>query len=57
MNKWLIDPQNHDLDCGDNSCYYTVRKGGQRTNGGCRCATNNGKKVEFFLRQNYYEAM
>lgn len=25
-----------DLDCGDNSCRFT-RKGGMRTNGGCRC--------------------
>lgn len=27
------------LDCGDNSCRSPVRKrGGMRTNGGCRCA-------------------
>jgi hypothetical protein len=24
-------------DCGDNSCLYSGRKGGQRTNGGCGC--------------------
>lgn len=24
-------------DCGDNSCRYATRKGGMRTNGGCRC--------------------
>jgi hypothetical protein len=24
-------------DCGDNSCLYATRKGGMRTNGGCRC--------------------
>lgn len=24
-------------DCGDNSCHYAMRRGGQRTNGGCRC--------------------
>lgn len=25
------------LDCGDNSCLYASKKGGVRTNGGCRC--------------------
>lgn len=25
------------LDCGDNSCRFAVKKGGMRTNGGCRC--------------------
>jgi hypothetical protein len=25
------------LDCGDNSCRFAKNKGGQRTNGGCRC--------------------
>lgn len=25
------------LDCGDNSCLAAERKGGMRTNGGCRC--------------------
>ena len=24
-------------DCGDNSCKYATKKGGMRTNGGCRC--------------------
>lgn len=24
-------------DCGDNSCRFAVKKGGMRTNGGCRC--------------------
>lgn len=26
-----------DLDCGDNSCLFAWKKGGMRTNGGCRC--------------------
>ncbi len=26
-----------ELDCGDNSCAYAVKRGGMRTNGGCRC--------------------
>lgn len=26
-----------DWDCGDNSCFYALKKGGMRTNGGCRC--------------------
>ena len=28
------------LDCGDNSCQFAVKKGGMRTNGGCRCVDN-----------------
>jgi hypothetical protein len=28
-----------------------------RTNGGCRCSRNHGHKVEFFLMQNYVEAL
>ena len=24
-------------DCGDNSCRFAVKRGGMRTNGGCRC--------------------
>ena len=57
VKNWLIDPQSHNLDCGDNSCKYAVHKGGQRTNGGCRCSSNDGKKVEFFLMQNYFTAL
>ena len=59
MNNWLVDPSIYNIDCGDNSCRYTVRKspGGMRTNGGCRCASNEGKKVEFFLSVNYREAL
>lgn len=31
-------------DCGDNSCYFLTpeRRGGMRTNGGCRCFSNAG---------------
>ena len=25
------------VDCGDNSCRFAPKKGGMRTNGGCRC--------------------
>ena len=25
------------MDCGDNSCSFAPKKGGMRTNGGCRC--------------------
>ena len=25
------------LDCGDNSCSFAEKRGGMRTNGGCRC--------------------
>lgn len=38
------------LDCGDNSCYFAPRKGGMRTNGGCRCLSNNPKGVERYAR-------
>lgn len=27
-------------DCGDNSCRFAVKRGGMRTNGGCRCTTD-----------------
>lgn len=37
------------LDCGDNSCKYAITKGGMRTNGGCRCLSNDPKRVESFL--------
>ena len=30
------------LDCGDNSCRFALRKGGMRTNGGCRCIDRDG---------------
>lgn len=30
------------LDCGDNSCFYTKKISGMRTNGGCRCLRNAG---------------
>ena len=29
--------ENTVLDCGDNSCLFATRRGGMRTNGGCRC--------------------
>lgn len=31
-----------EIDCGDNSCRFASRKGGMRTNGGCRCTENAG---------------
>lgn len=34
---------NVDWDCGDNSCRFAKKKGGMRTNGGCRCLENFGK--------------
>ena len=30
------------LDCGDNSCRFALKKGGMRTNGGCRCIERGG---------------
>lgn len=32
------------LDCGDNSCLYATKRGGMRTNGGCRCSL----KIRYF---------
>ena len=29
-----------ELDCGDTSCLFASKKGGMRTNGGCRCLRN-----------------
>lgn len=31
-----------EIDCGDNSCLFATKKGGMRTNGGCRCFSNAG---------------
>lgn len=56
---WLEDVKRHvRLDCGDNSCRYkALGPRGVRTNGGCRCAENNGKDVERFLLRNYAKAL
>ena len=32
-----IEAAREHIDCGDNSCRFALRKGGMRTNGGCRC--------------------
>ncbi len=41
-----------DIDCGDNSCRFARKKGGMRTNGGCRCANffSTPDKVQDLLR-------
>lgn len=44
-----------DFDCGDNSCQYAKKKGGMRTNGGCRCfqdirPSENRRQLENVLR-------
>lgn len=57
MTKWLEDPKNHNLDCGDNSCKYRTSTGGMRTNGGCRCARNKPEDVQRFLLRNYWLAL
>lgn len=46
-------------DCGDNSCYFAVGKGGMRTNGGCRCLSNAGfnKGTHVALREMLLEAL
>jgi len=31
-----------EIDCGDNSCMFATKKGGMRTNGGCRCLEHHG---------------
>ncbi len=55
--KWLEDPSVFNLDCGDSSCRYAVKRGGMRTNGGCRCSQNQPREVERFLLRNYHKAM
>lgn len=47
----LIEVFDFDLDCGDNSCFYAKKKGGMRTNGGCRCVSNNQSHVNLVLRK------
>ena len=37
LENLRIAVQNLNMDCGDNSCNYAKKKGGMRTNGGCRC--------------------
>ena len=37
LEELRIAVQNLNIDCGDNSCMYAKKKGGMRTNGGCRC--------------------
>lgn len=34
-----------ELDCGDNSCVFAIKKGGMRTNGGCSCIKGLPKKT------------
>jgi hypothetical protein len=29
--------EKYSVDCGDSSCRFAVKRGGMRTNGGCRC--------------------
>jgi len=48
---WFEDPAAYGLGCGDSGCKYVIPTG-MCTNGGCRCATNNGKDVERFLLRN-----
>ena len=55
-SNWLVDIGPFNLDCKDSSCSYTTNHGGMRTNGGCRCSTNNGRTVERFLKRNYVAA-
>ena len=37
----LLD--DHVIDCGDSSCAFARKRGGMRTNGGCRCL--NGERM------------
>ncbi len=38
------------LDCGDSSCIFAFKKGGMRTNGGCRCLGRGEFKMPSELR-------
>lgn len=40
-----------ELDCGDNSCMFATRKGGMRTNGGCRCVPPGATKLRLKLQE------
>jgi len=39
------------IDCGDNSCLYAVKKTGMRTNGGCRCFDGIDNKKRIYIRR------
>jgi len=44
------------LDCGDNSCRFAKNKGGQRTNGGCRCLQSLSPSVKMGIIRVYQDA-
>jgi hypothetical protein len=37
LNHIKLLLKDSDIDCGDNSCRFTLNHCGMRTNGGCRC--------------------
>lgn len=39
-------------DCGDNSCYFAIKKEGMRTNGGCRCYKNCTVEARYYANRN-----
>lgn len=39
-----------DMDCGDSSCAFALKRGGMRTNGGCRCLPRD--ELGWELRRN-----
>lgn len=45
INKLIEIYNTLNLDCGDNSCYFSQNKSGMRTNAQCRCFQElQGKK-------------
>ena len=52
------------LDCGDSSCHWGRKNGGQRTNAGCRCFKDLKQSIRipiyellFFLEERYGKKM
>lgn len=44
-------------DCGDNSCHFATKKGGMRTNGGCRCLSGLPDVLRAGLTKLYKETI
>lgn len=43
-------------DCGDNSCPYAIKRGGMRTNGGCRCYRDSGFEARQYVLRLHHSA-
>lgn len=44
------------LDCGDSSCFFATKRGGMRTNGGCRCLQDLDPRAATAVRRMILDA-